>query len=239
MTDDLDPDLDPPDSDSIAHHLLVESGMVGLLRPSMVGVARRLGLGFAFDVPANAHSYLEGSHTIHLTPSTTKGEVVEQVRHELGHAGLDEFGVPRRRQELFADDVGTSLEMPCYGPRTLARRHGFFPQMFIQFYRDVAPPSLIIQRAAYLCGTPVILYSNVVGRVVMTQTQDGSVELELGTKEERKLCQRVEASGEWELGPFGVIAFPWRLKRHHGIAITFDLRRSLSRVVYGYEWAAE
>lgn len=232
-------DLDAPDLDSVAHTLLCESDMVGLLRPSMVGMARRLGMQFEFDVPIGAHTFLEACAVIHLTPCTNKEMLVEQTRHELGHTGLEEHGVPRRRQEQFADGVGLCLEMPQYAVRALARRHGFSPQMFIQFYRNAAPPSQLIQRAAYLCGTPAILYSNVLGRVAITETQEGFVELELGAKEERKLIQRVRETGQWELGPFGVIAYPWRLGLHKGIAITFDLRRSLSRVVYGYEGAAE
>jgi hypothetical protein len=50
----------------------------------------------------------------------------------------------------------------------------------------------------------------------------------------RRLIQRVRESGQWELGPFGVIAYPWRLGLHKGVAITIDLRRSLSRVIFGY-----
>lgn len=227
-------DLEPPDADTVAHALLSEGDMMGLLRPSMVGLARRLGLQFEYDVPAGAHSFLEDCRIIHLTPCANKESLVEQVRHELGHAGLDEFGLPRRRQEFFADAVGMSLEMPCHGVHKLARRHGFSPQMFVQFYRNVAPPSHIIQRASYLCGTPVIIHSNVVGRQVMLETREGPAELELGAREERRLIQRVRESGQWELGPFGVIAYPWRLGLHWGVAITIDLRRSLSRVVFGH-----
>lgn len=227
-------DLDPPDADTVAHALLSEGDMMGLLRPSMVGLARRLGLQFEYDVPAGAHSFLEDCRIIHLTPCTNKESLVEQVRHELGHAGLDEFGFPRRRQELFADNVGMCLEMPCYGVRKLARRHGFSPQMFIQFYRNVAPPSAIIRRAAYLSGTPVILHSNVAGRLAFTETQEGCYELDLPAKEERQLLRRVRESGQWEFGEFGVVAYPWRLGLHKGVAIAFDTRRSLSRVVFGY-----
>ncbi len=230
-------ELDPPDADTVAHALLSEGDMIGLLRPSMVGLARRLGLQFEFDVPANAHSYLENCRVIHLTPCTNKESLVEQVRHELGHLGLDEFGFPRRRQEFFADTVGINLEMPSYGVHKLVRRHGFSPQMFIQFYRNVAPPSAIIKRAAYLSGTPVILHSNAAGRLAFSETQEGRYELDLPPKEERKLIRRVRDSGQWEIGEFGVVAYPWRLGLQKGVAITFDLRRSFSRVVYGYRAA--
>lgn len=225
------------DVDALAFSMLRETDLVGLRRPRMTHVAVRLGLGFSIDVPLGCESWFEPWRLIHLTPYYDEAHLQAQTGHELGHAGLTSIGLPKAQQEQFADSVKLALQMPQHAVRKLAQRHGFSPQMFIQFYRNTAPPSELIQRAAWLCGTPVILYSNVLGRVAITETQEGPCELELGAREERKLIQRVKDSGQWELGPFGVIAYPWKLGSHKGVAITFDLRRSLSRVVYGWEAA--
>jgi hypothetical protein len=230
-------DVDAPDVDGLAFSLLREADMVGLLRPSMAQLARRLGMSFAFDVPLGAHTFLENSNVIHLTPTGDKAELQQQTGHELGHAGLDDVGVPKFRQELYAERIRVALQMPVYGVHTLTRNHGFSPQMFAQFYRNVCPPVEAIHRAAYLSGTPIILHSNVMGRVAITETREGQVDIELSAKEERKLLARVRETGRWEPWGFGLIAYPWRLGLHRGVAITVDMRRSLSRVVYGYEAA--
>lgn len=225
------------DADSLAFSMLRETDMVGLRRPRMTHVAVRLGLEFSLDVPLGCESWFEPWKRIHITPYYNEAHLQAQAGHELGHAGLTSIGMPKSQQELYADNVKLALQMPQYAVRKLAQRHGFSPQMFIQFYRDAAPPSEVIQRAAWLCGTPVILHSNVLGRVAITETQEGCAELELSAKDERKILQRVRETGRWELSGLGVIAYPWRLGRHKGIAITFDMRHSLSRYVSGWEAA--
>lgn len=232
---DVEHDHDP---EGLAYSLLREAEMQNLKRPGMIALARRLGFGVDFDVPSGAHTFLRGS-TVHVTPTPDRDELHQQFGHEMGHAGCNEVGVPKPRQEPLAERIRIALQMPEFGVRSLARTHGFSPQMFIQFYRHALPPTGAIHRAAYIAGTPVILYSPVTGRTVVTETREGQMELELSPKEEKKLIRRVEENKRWELGPFGTIAFPWVLGRHRGVAITIDIRRSLSRVVYGYEGAAE
>lgn len=230
-------DLDTPDGDSVAFDLLREADMVGLLRPRMTQLASRLGYSFALDVPIGAHSYLDGK-TIHISPTSNLDALQAQAGHELGHAGCNLVGVPKRRQEVPAEQIRLGLQVPRWGIYKLARRHGLIPQMFAQFYRHAgSSPAQVIARAAYHSGTPIILHSSVWGRQEINQTCEGEVEFELGAREERKLLAKVRESGQWELGPFGVIAHPWKIGTWKGIAITFDMRRSLSRVVYGYEAA--
>ncbi len=230
-------DVDAPDVDGLAFSLLREADMVGLLRPSMAQLARRLGMSFAFDVPLGAHTFLENSNVIHLTPTGDKAELQQQTGHELGHAGLDDVGVPKSRQELYAERIRVALQMPVCGVHTLTKNHGFSPQMFAQFYRNACPPTEAIHRAAYLSGTPIILHSNVTGRSVVNETLEGQVEIELSAKSERALLRKVRETGRWEQWEFGLIGYPWRLGRVSGVAITVDMRRSLSRVLYGYEAA--
>jgi hypothetical protein len=234
FNNDADFSIDCVDADAAAWCLLREADMTRLKRPSMIQLAHRLGKCFAFDVPLNAHTYLEKDKIIHLTKTSDLAELQCQSGHELGHSACIAHGIPQRRQEPHAERIRVSLQMPEFGVRSLARAHGFIPQMFIQFYRNACPPTDAIHRAAYLSGTPIIMHSNVRGRVVITETREGPCEIELSSREERKLLQRVKESGRWELGPFGVIAYPWKLGMLKGVAITFDLRRSLSRVVFGY-----
>lgn len=53
----------------------------------------------------------------------------------------------------------------------------------------------------------------------------------------KELLRKVRETGRWEPWEFGLIGYPWRLGRVFGVAITVDMRRSLSRAVYGYEAA--
>lgn len=231
---DVDHDHDP---DCLAYSLLREADMLGLKRPSMVQLAQRLGFNFEFDVPLGTHSFLRGS-TIHITPTLDREDLQNQVGHELGHVACNEVGVPRQRQEPLAERARISLQMPEFGVCSLTRNHGFSPQMFIQFYKHVLPPTDAIRRAAYLTNTPTIMYSPVTGRTVFTETRRGKIRMPLTPKQEKEMKERVDQTGRWTIGPFGTLAFPWKLGLHKGIAITVDVQRSLAEVLYGYEWVA-
>ena len=231
----LDHDHDP---DTTAFSYLRAADMVGQLRPSMIAAASRLGFRFRFDVPRGARSFLS-SGLIHLTPTLDRADLQEQTGHELGHAICDDLGVPKQRQEPLAERFRISMQMPDWGILTLRRHHGWSPQMNVQMYKHVCPPTDLLKRAAYIAGVPMILRSNVTGRTVVDETAQGRIFIELSPKEEARLVDIVRTTRSWYTDMFGVRAYPWKLGMHHGIAITINPRSSLSRIIYGYDGIVE
>jgi hypothetical protein len=220
--------MDVVEMEGVGWGILCDADMVGISRPRPTQAAARLDLEVVFDIPPGAHGRYQPINRLHIAPAYDEDDLQDRVAHEVTHVGMSDRGVPTEEQEAFVDDAKLTWRMPRYTVLRLVRRHGFIPQMLVQFFRKVARPTDVLRRCAAICPVAVILQSNVTGRHLFADGVEGPVKIGLEEKDVTALIRKVRKMGKPEVWGFGVIAWPYNIQGNRGVAIVVDLEKTLT-----------